>query len=120
MVQERLGVVGITSPDVAGRAHHIDSENRYDVAFRSRGAAAHHRMVPYFLPARRDVIISSRSCAIRQPSMFQCDRFSGAMAQRTFAYRTVPHQKRPRQNTTNTLELYQNSQKFNEGKLWSG
>src|SRR6266851_3647319 len=114
MVQERLGVVGIASPDVAGRAHHIDSENRYDVAFRSRGAAARHRWSRTFLPARRDVITTSRSCAIRQPSMFQCDRFWGRWANERSRTAPVSHQKRPRQNATNTLELHQNSKKFNE------
>src|SRR6266851_3555628 len=114
MVQERLGVVGIASPDVAGRAHHIDSENRYDVAFRSRGAAARHRWSRTFLPARRDVITTSRSCAIRQPSMFQCDCFWGRWANERSRTAPVSHQKRPRQNATNTLELHQNSKKFNE------
>ena len=60
-----------------------------------------------FLPARRDVITTSRSCAIRQPSMFQCDRFWGRWANERSRTAPVSHQKRRRQNATNTLELYQ-------------
>src|SRR5215510_15042807 len=90
MVQERLGVVGIASSDVTGRAYHIDSENRYDVAFRSKGAAAHHRLVPYTLTGstRR----YHNQPILRHPAaeyVPMCPA-SGAMGQRTFAYRASP------------------------------
>ena len=46
MVQKCLSIVRITGCDVAGRTHHIDSEDRDDVALRGRGTTKRHRLVP--------------------------------------------------------------------------
>jgi hypothetical protein len=43
VIQKRLRLVGIAGGNMARRSHHIDGENRYDVALRSRDAANGHR-----------------------------------------------------------------------------
>ena len=43
MVQERLRLIWIASGNMARRPHHIDGEDRDDVALRSRDAANGHR-----------------------------------------------------------------------------